>query len=61
MKIKYITMLSITFLTLSSFAAVEGFSDDFSGVSLDTSTFTINDSANPDGHAVGQALSLIHI
>ena len=55
MKIKYITILSITFLTLSSFAAVEGFSDDFSGVSLDTSTFTINDNANPDGHAVGQA------
>ena len=55
MKIKYITILGITFLTLSSFAAVEGFSDDFSGVSLDTSTFTINDNANPDGHAVGQA------
>ena len=55
MKIKYITMLSITFLTLSSFAAVEGFSDDFYGVSLDTSTFTINDNANPDGHVVGQA------
>ncbi len=50
---KMFTLLSVIAISITTNAALTGFSDDFSASELDGSTFTINSAQNADGH-IGQ-------
>ncbi len=47
---KMFTLLSVIAISITTNAALTGFSDDFSASELDGSTFTINSAQNAEGH-----------
>ena len=51
---KMFTLLSVIAISITTNAALTGFSDDFSASELDSSNFTLNTAQNAEGH-IGQA------